>query len=324
MQQDKILVIGALGQLGSELSESLCEVFGISNVIISDIRRPTDLATTLPNMQFEELNVLDAKRLGAVIDKYKITQIYHLAAVLSATGEQDPLFAWQINTDGTLNVLEVARAKGIQKVYFPSSIAVFGADTPREHTPQSTIMNPSTIYGISKQTCERWCEYYFHKFGLDVRSLRYPGIISHKSPPGGGTTDYAVEIFYKAAEGKTFKCYLKEDTYLPMIYMPDAIKATLQLMEAPNNAISVRSSYNLGAMSFTPAQLAAAIKAHIPHFSIKYVPDFRQNIADSWPQSIDDSVAAADWGWSPDFALLNMTSDMLSQLNQKIGVPEKS
>ncbi len=317
MQQDKILVIGALGQLGSELSESLCEVFGISNVIISDIRRPTDLATTLPDTQFEELNVLDAKRLGEIIDKYKITQIYHLAAVLSATGEQDPLFAWQINTDGTLNVLEVAREKGIQKVYFPSSIAVFGTDTPREHTPQNTIMNPSTIYGISKQTCERWCEYYFHKFGLDVRSLRYPGIISYKSPPGGGTTDYAVEIFYKAIEEKPFKCYLKEDTYLPMIYMPDAIKATLQLMEAPSSAISVRSSYNLGAMSFTPAQLAAAIKVHLPQFSIKFTPDFRQAIADSWPKSIDDSVAAQDWGWSPDYALINMTSDMLLQLNKK-------
>ncbi len=315
MQQDKILVIGALGQLGSELADALREAFGEDNVIISDIRRPIDLE---PHVRFEALNVLDSKRLAALVDEYKITQIYHLAAVLSATGEQDPLFAWQINTDGTLNVLEVAREKNIHKVYFPSSIAVFGADTPRQNTPQNTIMNPSTVYGISKQTCERWCEYYFRKFGLDVRSLRYPGIISHKAPPGGGTTDYAVEIFYKAVATKSYKCFLQEDTYLPMIYMPDAIKATLQLMEAPAQNISVRSSYNLGAISFSPVELTQEIQKHLPDFKVKYVPDFRQQIANSWPQSIDDSVAKKDWAWTPDFDLALMTEDMLFNLQKKV------
>jgi nucleoside-diphosphate-sugar epimerase len=317
MQQDRILVIGALGQLGSELADALREAFGEDNVIISDIRRPLDLDIQQPNARFEELNVLDSKRLGALVDQYKITQIYHLAAGLSATGEQDPLFAWQINTDGTLNVLEVAREKNIRKVYFPSSIAVFGADTPRQNTPQNTIMNPSTVYGISKQTCERWCEYYFNKFGLDVRSLRYPGIISHKAPPGGGTTDYAVEIFYKAVASKSYKCFLQEDTYLPMIYMPDAIKATLQLMDAPAQNISVRSSYNLGAISFSPLELTQEIQKYIPEFSVKYVPDFRQNIANSWPQSIDDTVAKKDWAWKPDFDLALMTEDMLVNLQRK-------
>jgi nucleoside-diphosphate-sugar epimerase len=314
MQKDKILLTGALGQIGSELSQTLREVYGEANVVVSDIRRPADLA--MDDVIFEEINVLDVKRLGEVIHKHKITQIYHLAAVLSASGEQDPLFAWQINMDGTLNVLDAAREYQLHKVYFPSSIAVFGKDTPKQNTPQNTIMNPSTIYGISKLTGERWCEYYFRKYALDVRSLRYPGIISYKTPPGGGTTDYAVDIYYKAAEGKKFECFLKENTYLPMMYMPDAIKATLDIMNAPAEKVKIRSSYNVTAMSFSPKEVYQAIQKQVSDFKISFKPDFRQEIADSWPASIDDAVARQDWGWQPDFDLYKMTEDMLVNLRK--------
>lgn len=313
MQKDKILIIGAFGQIGTELTLALRNIYGEANVIVSDIRKP--IGQAFVDDYFEELNVLDATKMAQLIDKHQITQIYHLAAVLSASGEQDPLFAWQINMDGTLNVLEVAREKQIHKVYFPSSIAVFGKDTPRQNTPQHTLMNPSTVYGISKLTGEKWCEYYFHKFGMDVRSLRYPGIISYKTPPGGGTTDYAVDIFYKAIEGKKFECFLNENTYLPMMYMPDAIKATLDLMHAESNKINIRTSYNLGAMSFSPKEITQAIRQHLPEFKISYKPDFRQQIADSWPQSIDDSIARKDWHWKPDYDLALMTKDMIENLS---------
>lgn len=314
MRKDKILIIGAFGQLGSELSLSLKEIYGEGNVIISDIR---DVEEKRQGFIFEQLNVLDSKKLAEIVDKYQITQIYHLAAVLSASAEQDPLFGWQINMDGTLNVLEIAREKGIEKVYYPSSIAVFGQDTPKKNTPQSTIMNPNTIYGISKQASERWCEYYFLKYGLDVRSLRYPGLISYKTPPGGGTTDYAVDIFYKAIRGKSYECFLSENTYLPMMYMPDAIKATLDLMHNEADKIKVRSSYNLSAMSFSPAELATTIQKFIPDFQITYKPDFRQAIADSWSDSVDDSKAREDWGWQEDYDIARMTEDMLANLKKR-------
>ena len=321
MQKDNILIVGAFGQIGTELTEALQNIHGQDHVIAGDIRQPeTDVAK---KVRFEKMNVLDAKNLGQIIDKHHITQIYHLAAVLSASGEQDPMFAWQINMDGTINVLDVAREKGIKKVYFPSSIAVFGKDTPRFDTPQHTVMNPSTIYGISKLAGERWCEYYFHKHGLDVRSLRYPGIISYKTLPGGGTTDYAVDIYYKASAGKPFKCFLKEDTLLPMMYMPDAIKATLDLMDAEASKVKVRNSYNLSAMTFSPKDVANEITKHLPKFKITYEPDFRQTIANSWPASIDDSIARQDWGWKPTYDLAKMTEDMLFHLKDKVALDKE-
>jgi nucleoside-diphosphate-sugar epimerase len=312
MQNENILLIGAFGQIGTELTEALQGIYGESHVIASDIRLSSP--EKAERVRFEQLNVMDAQRLGELVDKHKITQIYHLAAVLSASGEQDPMFAWQLNMEGTINVLEVAREKGIKKIYFPSSIAVFGKDTPRENTPQHTVMNPSTVYGISKLAGERWCEYYFNRYGLDVRSLRYPGIISYKTPPGGGTTDYAVDIYYKAVMRKNFECFLKEGTYLPMMYMPDAIKATLDLMHADASKVKVRNSYNVSAMSFSPREVAKAIQKHYPNFKVAFRPDFRQKIADSWPTSIDDSVAREDWGWKPDYDLEGMTSDMIQNL----------
>lgn len=312
MPNDTILITGACGQIGSELSQALAIYYGVNNVIITDIRKPENFETELA---FEALNVLEAGRLVELIQKYKVTHIYHLAAVLSASGEQDPLFAWQINMEGTLNVMQVAHERGIKQVYHPSSIAVFGHDTPKNNTPQYTLMNPNTVYGISKLAGERWSEYYFQKYKLDVRSLRYPGIISYKTPPGGGTTDYAVDIFYKAVAGKRYECFLHENSYLPMMYMPDAIRATLELMNAPTENIKIRSAYNLSAMSFSPKEISNAIKLHIPEFKISYKPDFRQNIADSWPQSIDDSHASNDWGWKPEFDLLKMTEDMINNLS---------
>ncbi len=314
MQHESILIIGAFGQIGTELTEALQGIYGSNHVIASDIRLTSpELAE---KVQFEQLNVLDTKRLGELIDKHHVTQIYHLAAVLSASGEQDPMFAWQLNMEGTINVLEAAREKKISKVYFPSSIAVFGKDTPRNNTPQHTVMNPATIYGISKLAGERWCEYYYHKHGLDVRSLRYPGVISYKTLPGGGTTDYAVDIYYQAVMHKNFECFLNENTYLPMMYMPDAIKATLDLMHADADKVKVRNSYNLSAMSFSPKEVTKAIQAHFPDFKVQYKPDFRQKIADSWPTSIDDSVAREDWGWKPDYDLITMTNDMIENLKK--------
>ena len=253
------------------------------------------------------------------MDKHRIDEIYNLAAILSAIGEKNPKFAWKLNMDGLINSLDIAREKKINKIYWPSSIATFGPDTPRDLTPQNTIMNPNTVYGISKLAGERWCEYYFLKYGVDVRSIRYPGLIGYKAMPGGGTTDYAVDIYFKALAGQVFDCFLEKDTLLPMMYMPDAIKATIDLMDAEKTNISVRSSYNLASMSFSPDDIAKSIRCHLPDFNIRYKPDFRQSIADSWPNSIDDSAAREDWGWQPEFNLEKMTRDILDNLKKRSG-----
>jgi nucleoside-diphosphate-sugar epimerase len=310
----RILITGGLGQVGSELYQALCTQYGEDNILLTDVRKPENHTVAL----FETLDATDAPRLAELVSKHKITQIYHLAAILSARGEQDPLWAWKINVDSTLNVFEVAREKQLHKVYVPSSIAAFGPDTPKQNTPQACVMNPSTVYGISKQACERWGEYYFKRYGLDIRSLRYPGLISYKTLPGGGTTDYAVDIFYKALQQGSYECFLSPDTYLPMMYMPDAIRATVALMEAPSDNIRTRDSYNLTALSFSPAELAKAIQQHLPDFTISYKPDFRQQIADSWPASIDDSVAQAEWGWQPQYDLEAMVAEMLEHIRTKL------
>ncbi len=310
----KILMIGACGQLGTELTIALRKIYGHENVIASDINAPK---MGFADEYFEHLNVLDAKMLGDIVDKRGITEIYNLAAILSAVGEMNPKFAWKLNMEGLLNTLDVAKEKKLDKVFWPSSIAVFGPNTPPENTPQNTIMNPDTVYGISKLAGERWCEYYHQKYGVDVRSLRYPGLIGYKGLPGGGTTDYAVDIYHKALAGQKFECFLSEDTYLPMMYMPDAIKSTVELMQAESNLIKVRSSYNLSAMSFSPKEIAESIKKHIPDFEISYTPDFRQAIADSWPGSIDDTQAHEDWGWQPNYDLDKMTGDILKNLSVK-------
>lgn len=315
MTKDKILVIGANGQIGSVLTEALRDQFGEKNVISTDIREPDK-----PSPPFELLDVLDAAKLADAVDRHDITQIYHLAAVLSAKGERAPLPTWDINMKGLLNVLEVAREKKVAKVFYPSSIAVFGPTTPRVNTPQFTAMEPTTVYGISKVAGELWSQYYFNRYGLDVRSLRYPGIIGYQSLPGGGTTDYAVDIYHKAVLGQPFECFLREDTRLPMLYMDDAIRGTLQLMDAPADQVKVRTSYNLAAMSFTPAEIALEIKKHLPGFQVSYKPDFRQAIADSWTQSIDDTQARKDWGWAPRFDLPAMTVDMLEHLREQYGL----
>ncbi len=314
MTKDKILVIGANGQIGSVLTEALRGQFGDNNVISTDIREPDK-----PSPPFELLDVLDAAKLADAVDRHDITQIYHLAAVLSAKGERAPLPTWDINMKGLLNVLEVAREKKVAKVFYPSSIAVFGPTTPRVNTPQFTAMEPATVYGISKVAGELWSQYYFNRYSLDVRSLRYPGIIGYQSLPGGGTTDYAVDIYHKAVLGQAFECFLREDTRLPMLYMDDAIQGTLQLMDAPADQVKVRTSYNLAAMSFTPAEIALEIKKHLPGFQVSYKPDFRQAIADSWTQSIDDTQARKDWGWAPRFDLPAMTVDMLEHLGEQYG-----
>lgn len=311
MKKQKILIIGASGQLGTELTLMLCNLYGKENITATDIKDPKGI---LSCGNFEILDVLKQKPLFEFIKKNQITQIYHLAAVLSATGEKNPKFAWQLNMDGLLNVLDAAVEFKIEKIYWPSSIAVFGPTTPRQHTQQDTIMDPTTVYGISKLAGERWCNWYHQKYGVDVRSLRYPGIIGYKSKPGGGTTDYAVDIFFKAIAEKKYECFLKPDTYLPMMYMDDALKATIDLMEAPAEKISVRSSYNISSMSFCPADIAATIKKHIPEFTIAYNPDFRQVIADSWPSSIDDTLARRDWGWKPQYDLEKMTAEILKNL----------
>ncbi len=311
MKKHTILVIGAGGQLGSELTQGLWALYGKENVIASDVRQAEGILT---QGNFEILNALDQPKLVDFIKKNGVTQIYHLAAVLSATGEKNPLFAWQLNMDSLIYVLEAAVDYKLDKVYWPSSIAAFGPTTPKNNTPQDTVMDPSTIYGISKQAGERWCEWYYQKKGVDVRSLRYPGLIGYKTKPGGGTTDYAVDIFIKALTDKKFECFLSENTYLPMMYMDDAVKATLDLMEAPAEKVKVRSSYNISAMSFSPAEIARAIQKHIPDFTISYQPDFRQAIADSWPKSIDDSRARQDWAWQHQFDLEKMTADILKHL----------
>ncbi|MEM9982662.1 MAG: NAD-dependent epimerase/dehydratase family protein [Bacteroidota bacterium] len=316
---ENILVTGAAGQLGTELTVALQQMYGKNHVIASDVRTPREERQEALGI-FEKLDILNPQSLGEVIDKYHITQVYHLAAMLSATGEKHPKHAWQLNMQGLINVLEAAVEKNLRKVYWPSSIAVFGATTPKENTPQFCSMEPTTVYGISKLAGEDWCQYYFRKHGVDVRSLRYPGLIGYKSMPGGGTTDYAVDIYHKALFSSNYECFLKADTYLPMMYMEDAIKATLDIMHADADVISVRTSYNLSGMSFSPAEIAKAIQQYIPHFQIHYKPDFRQAIADSWPRSIDDSQARKDWQWQPDYDLARMTAVMLE--NVKIGVEQ--
>lgn len=312
---DKILVIGALGQLGSELSLALRDQFGVQNVIISDIKEPTGV---LANGPFEILNAMDKPRLYEIAEKHSITQVYHLAAVLSAKGESDPKFAWQLNMESLIHVLDLAKEKQLDKVYWPSSIAVFGPSTPKLNTPQKTVMDPNTVYGISKLAGERWCEYYHVKYGVDVRSLRYPGLIGYKAKPGGGTTDYAVDIYYKALEEGKYECFLTEDTYLPMMYMDDAVKATIDLMQADAEKIKVRSSYNIGAISFSPKEITESIKQELPDFEISYSPDFRQKIANSWPDSIDDSQAREDWNWEHQFDLGKMTRTILQGLKAQL------
>ncbi len=312
----KILIIGACGQIGTELTKKLRDVYGTENVIASDIRKlNVDVVNSGP---FEVVNALDFNQVEHLVEQHQIDEVYLMAALLSATAEKNPAFAWDLNMNSLFHVLNLAKAKKIKKIFWPSSIAVFGPTTPRHQTPQHTTMEPTTVYGISKQAGERWCEYYHRIFGVDVRSIRYPGLISWSTPPGGGTTDYAVDIFHKALSDGTYECFLSEDTELPMMYMDDAIRATIDIMRAPADQIREHGSYNLSAISFTPREIADAIRAHIPSFKISYKPDFRQQIADSWPASIDDSAARQDWGWQHRFDLDTMTADMLENL-RKLG-----
>jgi nucleoside-diphosphate-sugar epimerase len=307
MAGEKILVIGSKGQIGTELVEELRKKCGRDNVISSDLHRSEEEG-------YEQLDVMDKDRLFEIVKKHDINQVYLLAALLSATAEKNPSLGWELNMNSLFYVLDLAKEGHIQKVYWPSSIAVFGPTTPRMNTPQHTIMEPSTVYGISKQAGERWCEYYFNKYKVDVRSLRYPGLIGYKSLPGGGTTDYAVDIFHKARRSGSYECFLSSETRLPMMFMEDAIRATIEIMDADPGRVAVRSSYNLSGMSFTPDEIATEIKKHIPDFTISYKPDFRQVIADSWPQSIDDSVARKDWNWKPEYDLGMMVEIMLRNI----------
>ncbi len=313
MSTERILIIGSNGQIGLELAESLRINYGSENVICSDVRQMEHQI-----MPFETLDVLDQNSLLAIVKKYNITQVYLLAALLSATAEKNPKFAWQLNMDGLFHVLDLAKEGLIKKVYWPSSIAVFGPSTPRLNTPQYTVMEPNTIYGISKQAGERYCEYYHQKYGVDVRSIRYPGLIGWKSAPGGGTTDYAVHIYHEALKQQSYNCFLSAETSLPMMYMPDAIRATIELMESPAEKVKIRSSYNVSGISFNPEEIAASIRKFIPNFTISYTPDFRQAIADSWPQSINDQEAREHWGWKPEFDLDAMTKVMLDNLGKQV------
>jgi nucleoside-diphosphate-sugar epimerase len=312
---DKILVIGSSGQIGTELVMELRSLYGAGNVVACDLKASAQ--EVMESGTFESLDVLDKQKLYEVIKKHNITHVYLLAALLSATAEKNPMFAWKLNMESLFNILELAREGHIKKIYWPSSIAVFGPTTPRLNTPQYTIVEPSTIYGISKQAGERWCEWYFKKYGVDTRSLRYPGLIGWKSAPGGGTTDYAVHIFHEALKTNSYECFLSENTVLPMMYMPDAIRATIEIMDAPSEKIKIRGAYNLAGTSFSPKEIAIEIGKKLPGFQISYNPDFRQQIADSWPASIDDAQAKEDWGWKPQFDLLGITSDMLHHLKQK-------
>jgi nucleoside-diphosphate-sugar epimerase len=309
MLKPKILITGANGQIGRVLTEELRKIHGNEAVLATDI---TKLEETV--QPFEFLDILNHQRLKEIIEDHKITQIYHLAAILSANGEWNPLKTWNINLNGLLSILELAKEKTIEKIFFPSTIAVFGNTTPRTNTQQDVPLLPSTVYGMSKSTGELWCNYYHNKFGVDIRSLRYPGIIGWQSLPAGGTTDYAVEIYHEALKHGKYECFLAADTRLPMMYMDDAIKATIEIMEADGDKLSVRYGYNLAAMSFTPAEIAEEIRKHIPDFSITYKPDFRQEIASTWTESIDDSLARKDWNWKPSFDLSSMTVDMLKNL----------
>lgn len=308
----KILIVGACGQLGSVLTEKLQDKYGIENIIASDLRPNPSF-----NGCFEVLDATDFDALKEIVSKFEITQIYHLAAILSANGEKAPLNTWDINMKSLFNVLEVSRLTNIDKVFFPSSIAVFGNDAPKIQTSQDYVLAPSTVYGISKVAGENWAKYYFEKYGLDIRSIRYPGVIGYQSLPGGGTTDYAIDIFHKAVKNETFECFLESTAVLPMIYMDDTIRATIELMEAPKENISIRTSYNLSGMSFSPEELAKSIQKVYPDFKIEYKPDFRQKIAESWPSSIDDSAARADWNWKPQFDIDAMTQIMIEQLKLK-------
>lgn len=309
----KVIIIGAGGQIGTELTLKLRQLKGKENVIAADVK--SECPNLLEEGPYQQLDILDAEKVKKVIIENNVKEVYLLAALLSATAEKNPHFAWQLNMDGLFTILELAKDKIIDKIFWPSSIAVFGPTTPRENTPQYTVMEPSTVYGISKQAGERWCEYYFNKFGVDVRSIRYPGLISYTSLPGGGTTDYAVDIFYQAKAKKSYTSFLSENSALPMMYMDDAIRATIELMEAPSEKIRIRSSYNLSALSFTPKQLSEEIKKRIPDFTIEYAPDFRQKIADSWPASIDDSSAQNDWQWHAQYDLAKLVDVMLSNVD---------
>ena len=316
MKQDKILIIGACGQIGVELTLALRKIYGNNNVIAADIKEPHHLLKD--NGPYYQLNVMDGDATLSIVKKENITQIYLLAALLSATGEKNPKLAWDINMQSMLQILDISLQEKLDRVYWPSSIAVFGTSTPKEQTQQKTIIEPKTVYGISKYAGELWCQYYNQRWGLDVRSLRYPGLISWKSAPGGGTTDYAVEIYHEALKNKHYTCFLSENTYLPMMYMDDAIRATIELMQVSADTLSTRMAYNISAMSFSPKEIANTIKKHIPEFSIDYTPDFRQQIADSWPKSIDDTLARNDWKWNPEFDLDKMTENMLSNLRNSI------
>ncbi len=311
MSDTRILVIGACGQVGTELVENLALRFGNQNVIASDIRDEASF-----DVEYIKLDVLDREKVRDVVVSNQITEVYHLAALLSATAEKHPEFGWKLNMDGLFSVLDLAKEGLLKKVFWPSSIAVFGPTTPRENTPQRTVIEPTTVYGISKFAGERWCEYYHNRYGVDVRSIRYPGLIGYKSLPGGGTTDYAVDIFHQALKSGTYECFLNADTSLPMMYMSDAVKATIDIMQVPTEQIKNRSSYNISAMSFNPAEVTEEIRKHHPNFTISYAPDERQKIAESWPASIDDEEARQDWGWNHEYDLPKMVNDMLHNLEK--------
>ncbi len=316
MSKEKIWVIGASGQIGSDLVVELRKIYGGANVIASDIKEASE--EVMQGGPFEHFDVCSVDEISHIVKKYKITEVYNLAALLSGTAEKDPRFAWRLNMNGLFNILNVAREGFVKKVFWPSSIAVFGPTTQKENTPQVAVTEPNTVYGITKIAGERWCEWFHDKYNIDVRSVRYPGLIGYKALPGGGTTDYAVDIFYHAIQQKNYECFLSADTKLPMMYMPDGIRATLDLMHAPQKDISVRSSYNLAGMTFDPKIIHESIKRHYPDFKVNYKTDFRQGIADSWPQSIDDSVATRDWGWKPEYDLDSMVDDMIVKLKPKL------
>ena len=318
----RILIIGACGQIGSELTYKLRSIHGDNNVIASDISY-----NNLDVVNSGLFEIVDAQDYGSIllcVEKHKIDTIYLMAAMLSATGEKYPMKAWDLNMNSLFHVLNLAKAKFISKVFWPSSIAVFGPTTPKDQTPQHTVMEPTTVYGMTKQVGERWCEYYFDKYGVDVRSVRYPGIISWKTMPGGGTTDYAVEIYHKAITDGHYESFLSENTELPMMFMDDAIDATIQIMDAPAKELSIRSSYNLAAMSFTPKDIANEIQKHVKEFKITYKPDYRQQIADTWPRSIDDSVARKDWNWKHQFDITKMSNEMITELGKKYATSEQN